>query len=367
VVFTEQDVRSWISEWEGLTLDFKSHKILSEPQKLARLMVAFANNKYISEDFGGRIIIGISDDTRKIEKFVAKQGHEEFVMNIARDKCSPSIRPMFEDVQISNDHVYVITIPKMTHTPHALNTDSGKVHLIRVGSTIREPSADELEQLFKKVDDSKSEGEITKFQNSLPVIPDAIRELLVIPIDSNSRLIEFNQENVDWLRSRQLQYVNIESYGRIVQNEIHYRNSSFPENPHTYGVINDMGYFCLQEKIHEQRLIAAGREVVFLFVILRHIQQLYKHFNYDQRLLIRYTHYKVENFVLGSSNIDDPFHMGKTTQMHQFTITREVSLKSFDPQKLVASIMEELTRAFGEVEDETFFIHYVENIVKKNF
>jgi len=48
------NVKKLIFEGEGLTLDFK--KTITSCEKIARTMVAFANNK------GGRLLIGVADD-----------------------------------------------------------------------------------------------------------------------------------------------------------------------------------------------------------------------------------------------------------------------------------------------------------------
>ena len=95
MTITLADVNKWVARWEGHTLDFKSHGILSHTEDLAELIVAFGNNKFVSEDFGGRIIIGVNDN-KEFENFEAKQGHEELIMNISRDKCYPAINPKFE-------------------------------------------------------------------------------------------------------------------------------------------------------------------------------------------------------------------------------------------------------------------------------
>jgi ATP-dependent DNA helicase RecG len=77
-----------IQSGEGQTIDFKKSEILSNPTKLAKLMVAFANSN------GGRILIGICDDGT-IEGMKEKKEHERHVMNIGRDKCVPPLVPDF--------------------------------------------------------------------------------------------------------------------------------------------------------------------------------------------------------------------------------------------------------------------------------
>lgn len=140
-MITLEKLTKLIKQGEGLKLEFKKKDILSNITKLAREMVAFANTE------GGRILIGINDEGN-IEGMKGKEGHEAFLMNIARDKCSPPISPSFEIVETYKGDVYIVTILKFEHYPHALKTRSGRVYFVRVGSTVREPSSSKLQTLF---------------------------------------------------------------------------------------------------------------------------------------------------------------------------------------------------------------------------
>lgn len=150
------EIEKWIEEWEGQTLEFKREDILNDSFKLARSMVAFANNKSVSGDVGGRIVIGVNNQTHVIEGIKSKAGHEEYIMNIARDRCLPPLTPDFEKINHKGKTLYIISIPKMKRTPFQLKAKEGNIHLIRVGSTIRNPSAEEIAELYGK---SKSEEE----------------------------------------------------------------------------------------------------------------------------------------------------------------------------------------------------------------
>ena len=95
---TFEDIDYMKNNLENDVFDQKSIGILSEPQHLASEMVSFGNNKFVSENFGGIIVVGIDKDGN-YEDFVSKQAHEEFVMNIARDKIIPPMKPKFELVE----------------------------------------------------------------------------------------------------------------------------------------------------------------------------------------------------------------------------------------------------------------------------
>lgn len=123
---------------EGPTLDFKDSRILSDSFKLARILTAFANAE------GGILLIGIKDD-KTIEGMKAKKGHEEHIMNIASDKCDPSLAPKFQKVNMSEKgDVYEIRVLERQGPFHAVKTKDGYKFFIRVGSTIRELPPAEL-------------------------------------------------------------------------------------------------------------------------------------------------------------------------------------------------------------------------------
>ena len=78
-------------------------------RELAKAMVAFANHE------GGKIIVGVNDD-RTIEGFSCNEpevkNYEEFVYQIAANKCDPPITPEFLSVKLDEGIVFVIDIPK---------------------------------------------------------------------------------------------------------------------------------------------------------------------------------------------------------------------------------------------------------------
>lgn len=163
MTISSEEIKQWNSKLESKIMDRKSYRILSEPKKLAELMVAFANNITSTEEFGGRILIGI-DNSGVIETFQAKQGHEEAIMNTARDNCVPIIEPEFEEVEVENQIIYVVTIPKMTTAPFRVKTKHGLAHKIRVGSEVIDPDEHQLDALYSYAKNyGKSNSNISSF------------------------------------------------------------------------------------------------------------------------------------------------------------------------------------------------------------
>jgi hypothetical protein len=139
-----QELQELIKQGEGPALEFKTSDILSDPFAFAREIVAIANT------MGGRILIGVRNDG-SLEGMEQKVGHDIHVANIARDKCEPPINVQFESVAFDIGTVYVTTIPRAIDFPHGLKTKDGKVYPIRVASSVRDASVQELSFLFSKV------------------------------------------------------------------------------------------------------------------------------------------------------------------------------------------------------------------------
>ena len=363
---TADDVKQWISEWENDTMDFKSYQILSEPHKLGELMVAFGCNKFVSEDFGGRIIIGVNKE-RQVEKFEAKQGHEETIMNVARDRCNPSMMPNFQLVEIDDSQVYVITIPKMTTVPFKLNTREGKVHRIRVGSTIREPTAEELDRLYDKKNFENNQSKISLITKHFPANTNMpIRHITIIPIDSNSKMINFDKRTTDWIKAIKPIHTSLHE-PKLIQDSVHYLNNNFPSSDTCWGIVNELGYFSfLEVLISNEKTVFIGREVYFLLSMLKYIQQLYQNFGYNQRILLQYKFHNVQNYYFKNQNVTDPYHFTSAVILRSdFVIERTVSMASLNPKVVVGSILEEIARTCDWAVNEGEFSAYIEKLCKE--
>jgi len=135
---TTKELLELLKQDEGLTLEFKDSRIFSDSFKLATILTAFANAE------GGILLVGIKDD-KSIEGMTAKKGHEEHIMNIASDKCDPSLTPKFQKVSIAEKgDIYVIRVLERQGPYHAVKTKGGYKFFIRVGSTVREMPPSEL-------------------------------------------------------------------------------------------------------------------------------------------------------------------------------------------------------------------------------
>lgn len=146
------NIRKLILEGEGTTLDFK--KTITSCEKIAKTMVAYANNK------GGRLLIGVADDGRITG--VKSEEEEKYMINrAAHFYCKPAIEPLFEEVYTDDKIVLVAEIPESDMKPHyALGEDKKWWVYIRVKDKSVLASKIVVDVLKR---DSKNEGVLLEY------------------------------------------------------------------------------------------------------------------------------------------------------------------------------------------------------------
>jgi len=103
------NIKRLILEGENVSLDFK--KTISSSEKIAKTLVAFANNR------GGKLLIGVTDDGQI--KGVKSEDEEKYMITkAAHIFCKPAIEPHFEEIYIDDKVVLVVDIPKSDTKPH---------------------------------------------------------------------------------------------------------------------------------------------------------------------------------------------------------------------------------------------------------
>jgi predicted HTH transcriptional regulator len=111
------NVKKLIFEGEGVRLDFK--KTITSCEKIARTMVAFANNK------GGRLLIGVADDGT-INGVKSEDEERYMITKAAQFYTSPPLEPSFEEVYVDDKLVLVVDIPEGEAKPHAALAEDGR-------------------------------------------------------------------------------------------------------------------------------------------------------------------------------------------------------------------------------------------------
>lgn len=111
------NIKKMIIEGEGVTLDFK--KTITSCEKIAKTLVAFANNK------GGRLLIGVLDDGTI--KGVKSEDEEKYMITRAATFfCRPALEPFFEEIYIDMKLVLVAEIKPSDLKPHYSLGEDGK-------------------------------------------------------------------------------------------------------------------------------------------------------------------------------------------------------------------------------------------------
>ena len=103
------NIRKLILQGEGTTLDFK--KTITNNEKIAKSLVAFANNK------GGQLLIGVADDG-SIKGVKSEDEERYMITKSAHQFCKPAIEPEFEEIYVDDKLVLVVKIAESDIKPH---------------------------------------------------------------------------------------------------------------------------------------------------------------------------------------------------------------------------------------------------------
>jgi ATP-dependent DNA helicase RecG len=136
---TKSELLELISKGENSGVEFKRVDI--QPYELAKEIVAFLNFE------GGIIILGVEDDGTI--QGITRENIEEWVINICRDKVKPEVIPYYETIEINGKIIAMVRFPKGLYVHHVWHNNH-QYYYIRVGSTSREASPEELQRLFQQ-------------------------------------------------------------------------------------------------------------------------------------------------------------------------------------------------------------------------
>ena len=133
------EILELIHNGENSGVEFKRDSI--ENHQLAKELVAFANLG------GGKVLLGVEDDGKV--SGITRADLEEWVIQTCRDKIRPEIVPYFAVVRAveAGKDVAIVEVER-GWSVHHLWHNNHRNYYIRVGSTSREASTEELERLF---------------------------------------------------------------------------------------------------------------------------------------------------------------------------------------------------------------------------
>ena len=138
---TPRELSELIRNGEDSFVEFKRDDVANH--ELARELVAFLNLQ------GGTVLLGVEDDGSIAG--VARESLQDWVAELCRTKVEPGVIPWFSwirDVQPGKD-VLAVGVTLGPDKPYARVHNNRKTYYVRVGSTSREASREELERMYQ--------------------------------------------------------------------------------------------------------------------------------------------------------------------------------------------------------------------------
>lgn len=138
---TRTELLELLKNGENSGVEFKRDDI--ENHELAKELVAFLNFD------GGAVLLGIEDDGTV--SGTSRPNLEEWVAELCRVKIDPPIVPHLSwvrEVETGKD-VLIVRVSQGPDKPYARVHNNRRTYFIRVGSTCREASREELERMFQ--------------------------------------------------------------------------------------------------------------------------------------------------------------------------------------------------------------------------
>lgn len=138
---TKTELLELLQNGENSGVEFERDDV--ENHELAKELVAFLNLE------GGIVLLGIEDDGTVSR--TSRPNLEEWVAELCRVKIEPSIVPHLSWVRavVPGKDVLIVRVPQGPDKPYARVHNNRRTYFIRVGSTSREASRDELGRMFQ--------------------------------------------------------------------------------------------------------------------------------------------------------------------------------------------------------------------------
>lgn len=131
------ELAALVAGGEDSFTEFKSPQVRN--RDLAKELCAFSNSA------GGRALLGVDDDGSIVG---ADEWDEERIMNVARTLLDPPIVPGYQRILWQDDKAVIVASAEQgLEKPYAVTGGEGKRYFVRVGSTSREASREELIRL----------------------------------------------------------------------------------------------------------------------------------------------------------------------------------------------------------------------------
>ncbi len=127
-----------LANLENSGIEFKRDGI--RPEELAIEVVALANLA------GGRIFLGVEDDGSV--SGLVRPDVQEWVFNVFRDKVHPQITPFYEEMQIDDKRIAIISFPQGISKPYVVRHNGREEIYVRRGNRSERASREEAARLY---------------------------------------------------------------------------------------------------------------------------------------------------------------------------------------------------------------------------
>ena len=130
---------------EGKTLEFK--RDISSPKNILKTLVAFANTA------GGRLLIGIEDDSRAVLGVEDPLDEEERLCSLIADSIEPRLVPNVELISFEDKTLLGVEVYPSGSRPHWLRKEGSEEGVyVRLGSTNRKADRELIAELKRGVE-----------------------------------------------------------------------------------------------------------------------------------------------------------------------------------------------------------------------
>jgi predicted HTH transcriptional regulator len=135
-----QSASELVSMPEGKTLEFK--RDISSPKNILKTLVAFANTA------GGRLLIGVEDDTREVRGVENPLDEEERLCDLIADNITPRLVPNVELISIEDKTLLSVEVYPSGLRPHWMKKEGPDEGVyVRLGSTNRKADRELIAEL----------------------------------------------------------------------------------------------------------------------------------------------------------------------------------------------------------------------------
>jgi len=155
-VIRRRELKELIEEGENLSCEFKLK--FSEPEKIAKEIIAFANT------LGGYILFGV-EDKGKIVGVQSEKGEEELIRIALRDYITPEIVCEIYAINFDHKEIVVVEIPESKNKPHRIQDykETLDLHTAQVYVRVNDKSIPAGKEMIRVLRSVASEKPLEKY------------------------------------------------------------------------------------------------------------------------------------------------------------------------------------------------------------